>query len=95
MNNHVTRTDKAKVLPSGVSPQVAYSLCEQYGGQNCLIPVDQEVVKALMDEIGEDIVRFVSREYEERAKQVFASLNIPKLTKQNIWNTFQTMIPLM
>ncbi|KAF9474800.1 hypothetical protein BDN70DRAFT_815066 [Pholiota conissans] len=95
INNHVTRYDKDKVLPSGVAPSVSYTLYQQYGGRQCLIPVDREVVKALMDEIGEDVIRFVSREYEAKAEAAFATLGIPKLTKQNIWRVFVDMIPLM
>lgn len=95
INNHTTRTNKEKVLPSGVSPNVAYTLYEELGGKQCLIPVDREVIKALMDEIGEDVIRFVSREYEARAEAAFATLGISKLTKENIWRVFVDMIPLM
>jgi hypothetical protein len=95
MNNHAVRSDRHKHLPSGVSPRVAYALYSNYDGRQCLIPVDREVVKAMMDEIGEDVIRFVSREYEARAEAAFSTLGVSKLTKANIWQIFVDMIPLM
>jgi len=63
-NNHVVCKDKEKKLPSGVSPNVAYTLYDQYGGEQCLQPVDRAFVKALMEAIGgEDLIHFVSVEY--------------------------------
>ena len=94
-NNHATRFDKNKMLPSGVSPNVAFSLHEQYGGENCLQPVDREVIHSLMEEIGEDVIRFVSVEYAARAEEVFSTLHVGKLTGENIWNVFTMMMPRM
>ena len=45
-------------------PNVAYILYDQYGGEQCLQPVDQAFIKALMEVIGgEDLIHFVSVEY--------------------------------
>jgi len=33
-NNHKVRTDHTKLILSGVSPSLAYLLCEAYGGKN-------------------------------------------------------------
>jgi hypothetical protein len=93
-NCHKTRYDSTKQLPSGVSPDVAYSLYEEYGAQNCLQPVDPDVVQNLMDAIGgEDLIRFVSVEYAARAQEVFDSLEVPKITFHNVWEIFQKMLP--
>jgi hypothetical protein len=93
-NCHKIRYDSTKHLPSGVSPDVAYSLFEDYGAQNCLQPVDPEVVQNLMGEIGgEDVIRFVSVAYAARAQEVFDSLGMPKITFENVWEIFQKMLP--
>jgi hypothetical protein len=84
-NCHKIRYDSTKQLPSGVLPNVAYSLYENYGALNCLQPVDPDVVQNLMDEIGgEDIIQFVSIAYAAHAQEVFDSLNVPKITFKNV-----------
>jgi hypothetical protein len=95
-NNHVVRLDRNKHIPSGVAPNVAYSLHEQYGGEDCLQPVDRAVIRQLMTDLGgEDLIRFVSAEYAARAQAVFELLGIQDLTLQNVWHVFQSMLPLM
>jgi hypothetical protein len=51
-NNHVVSFDKNKGLHSGISPNVAYALHEQHGGEFCLQPVDVTVAYDLMSQIG-------------------------------------------
>jgi hypothetical protein len=94
LNCHTTRYDSSKKIPSGVSPDVAFLLCTEYGGENCLQPVNVAVVQHLMEEIGgEELIRFVSVEYAARAQLVFNTLGVSKLTFENIWEVFSTMIP--
>ena len=93
MNCHVTRYDRTKKIPSGVSPDVAISLCTEYGGENCLQPIDVDVVQQLMDGVGNDAIQFVPVEYANRAQEVFASLGVARLSFQNIWQVFSRMIP--
>ncbi|KIJ05969.1 hypothetical protein PAXINDRAFT_20810 [Paxillus involutus ATCC 200175] len=95
-NNHVVRRDKKKKLPSGVSPNVAFALHDQYGGENCLQKVDRAVVKHLMEDIGgEDLIRFLDIGYAAHAQTVYDSLNFTSLTLQNVWAVFSAMLPLM
>jgi len=95
-NDHRVHTDHLKLIPSGVSPNVAYTLHEAYGGENCLEPVDWSVIRGLMEELGgEDLIHFVLAEYAANAIEVFESLNIADLTLQNAWNVFQCMLPFM
>lgn len=95
-NDHKVRMDHSKLIPSGVSPNVAFSLHEAYGGENCLEPVDRDVIHGLMEELGgEDLIRFVPAEYAAKAVRVFESLNVADLTVQNAWHVFQSMLPLM
>ena len=93
MNCHATRYDRNKKLPSGVSPDVAIALCTEYGGEDCLQPVDINVVQQLMDDIGDDAIRFVPAEYANRAQNVFATLGVAKLSLENVWQVFTRMIP--
>lgn len=98
LNNHVTRFDKNKKLPSGVSPNVCYSLVEEYGGENCLQLVDTNVVRELMEVLGgEELLRWpgVDDAYIVRAKAVFAELGVGKLSFDNVWDVFEAMLPSM
>ena len=83
-------------MPSGVSPNVAMSLHEDYGAENCLQPVDHSVVGNLMEEIGgEDLIRFVDSEYSATAQSIFDNLGFTVLTFENVWQVFSAMLPLM
>lgn len=96
LNSHPTRLDRKKQLPSGVSPNVAYTLYQEYDAENCLQPVDVDIVQKLMDDIGgEELIRFVSVEYAVRAQGVFDSLNVPKLAFENVWEVFSAMLPFL
>ena len=76
---------------------MAYALPERYGGERGgLQPVDISLIERLMEDLGgEDLVRFVPREYEAHADSVFATLGVEKLTFDNIWTVFERMLPLM
>jgi hypothetical protein len=90
------RKDRGKKLPSGVSLKVAYTLYGQYRGENCLQPIDQNFMKALMEAIeGEDLICFVSVEYAARAQAVFDNLRFGALLFHNVWTVFLTMMPIM
>ncbi|KAG1845558.1 hypothetical protein F4604DRAFT_1662541 [Suillus subluteus] len=96
LNTHTVRYDRDKILPSGVSPNIAMSLHEDYDAENCLQPVDRDVVKNLMEEIGgEDLVRFVGSEYSVAAQSIFDNLGFTVLTFENVWQVFAAMLPLM
>lgn len=95
-NNHTGRKVKGKILPSGVSPNIAFALPDQYGGENHLQPVDRDAVRSLMDSIGgEELIRFVSAEYAIQAQGIFDSLGVRKLTMHNVWDVFEDMLPLI
>ena len=68
-----------------------------YGGEpGGLQPVNLALIDELMEDLGgEDLVRFVSREYEARAEQVYTSLEIAELTFHNVWDVFSRMLPRM
>ena len=95
-NAHKVRYDKNKILPSGVSPNVAYALLERYNAVDCLQVVDRHVVRGIMDAMGgDDLIRFVDIEFAVRAQNVFNSLNLPTVTLDNVWYIFQAMMPVL
>jgi hypothetical protein len=96
MNNHKVRSDINKMNPSGVSPNVCYALCQKYGGENCIQPIDIALVRGLMEDIGgEELVRFVPLEYATRAQGVYDGLNVENFTFENVWLIFSAMLLLM
>lgn len=96
LNEHIVRKDKKKLLPSGVSPNVAYALYQQYNAEYCLQPVDTEIVEHLMEEIGgEDLIQFVTPDYAIHAQTVYDSLDVHELLFHNVWYIFSSMLPLM
>ena len=95
-NNHIVRCGHRKLIPSGVAPNVVFSLHEHYGGEDCLQPVDPGIICQLMKELGgEELIQFVSLAYASKAQAVFNTLHIQNLTFQNVWHVFQAMLPLM
>ena len=72
------------------------TLMAEYGGQDCLIPVDTAVVRRLKVALGgEELLRFVSVEFAQRAEAAFKTLGIETITSDNIWPIFVKMLPLL
>lgn len=90
------RKDKNKPGPSGMSRNEAYFNPASWGGRNCLMPVDVEVVREIKEAMGGDeLLAFTSAEFEQRAQVVYDSLDIPELTFENVWHVFSVMLPLL
>ncbi|KAF8996127.1 hypothetical protein BDQ17DRAFT_1364760 [Cyathus striatus] len=83
LNSHVIKKNKDTLLSSSM-----------YGGENCLKPVDVDIIDSLMEVIGDETLQFVTPEYAEHAKEIFDGLNV-ELTFHNIWSVFQAMCNLM
>ena len=82
--------------PSGVSPNVCYSLCTKYGGEDCLQPVDGNIVQQLMEDIGgEQLIEFVTPQYAVHAQSIYDTLNIQSLAFNNVWLIYSAMLPQM
>ncbi|KAJ7214151.1 hypothetical protein C8J57DRAFT_1601861 [Mycena rebaudengoi] len=90
------RRQREKPGPSGVSRNTAFSLYEKWGGKNCLLPVDVEVIRQMKKDMGGDeLIAFSTPEFAARAQEVYDSLLITTLTQQNIWSVFTAMLPLV
>jgi len=86
--------DNDKIGPSGMSHNEAFSLPERWGGRNCLLPVDVNVIREIRAKMGGDaLLEFTSAEFSARAQAAYDTLGITKLTIENIWHVFQAMYP--
>ncbi|KAJ6622518.1 hypothetical protein B0H10DRAFT_2162751 [Mycena sp. CBHHK59/15] len=90
------RKQSDKPGPSAMSRNTAFSLPETWGGRDCLQPVDVEVIRQMKRDMGGDeLIAFSTPEFAARAHTAYNSLSIKKLTKENIWDIFTAMLPLV
>ena len=98
-NSYRSRRDDTKPGPSGMSRNEAYSLPHMWGGKQCLLEVDLDIVREIKDFMsdGEDMFRFplVTAEFEREAHSVYEALHIQDLSLSNVWNVFRAMLPLL
>lgn len=95
-NGAPIRKMKEKPGPSGMSRNEAFSMPESWGGVNQLLPVDVEVIREIKRKMGGDaLLAFVSDEFAARAQAAYDTLNIGKLTIENIWDVFTALFPLV
>lgn len=88
--------DNQKPGPSGMSCNEAFSLPEQWGGRNCLLPVDVGVIREIKEAMGGDaLLDFTTPEFSARAQDAYYSLYIVQLTLENVWHVFQSLYPLV
>jgi len=98
-NNKRTRRQKKKLLPSGVSPNIAYTFPERYGGVPCLQPVDIEIVKEMLRDMQAEMDYLtdwgVPKEFSDRAAHALKILRVKEITLQNVWLVFAALIPYL
>jgi hypothetical protein len=80
------RKDARKAGPSGCSQNDAFSLYQKHGLSDCLLPIDNmDLIGELKIGMGGDaILEFVSAEFSERAESAYTTLEIEKLTMENV-----------
>lgn len=90
------RKNNNKAGPSSISRNEAFFLPQNWGGRNCLLPVDLDVIRELKVAMGGDsVLDFVTPEFSERAKAAYDSLNILSLTVENVWEIFRRLRQVM
>ena len=90
-NSYRVRKDNGKAGPSGMSRNTA-CLPETWGGENCLLPVDKEVIQRIKEEMGGDeLLEFVSQEFSKCAEAAYHTLGVQKLSFENIWQVFMDL----
>ncbi|KAJ7707162.1 hypothetical protein B0H14DRAFT_3025469 [Mycena olivaceomarginata] len=75
---------KNKILPSGGTPNEFCSNPTAYGGKDCLIPVDEDVIDQLLEE--------ARAEAHEHMRYAYMALGEPEITLQNAWTVFRAMV---
>jgi hypothetical protein len=97
-NNKRVRKQRNKILPSGVSPHIAYLFPERYGGEECLQEVDLALVQEMLET---DLMQRakaqasdwgVPEEFARRAEAALRTLEIEEVTLQNIWIVFTALL---
>jgi len=77
---------------------------EAHNLRNCLLPLtdDQlDIVREIKEELNhdgikcEELMMFTSAEFAARAEAAFLTLELKKLTFENVWHVFQTLLPLL
>lgn len=90
------RKDKHKPGPSGMSRNEAFSMPEQWGGRNCLLPVDVNVIREIKEAMGGDsLLEFTTPEFSAEVQAAYDTLGVAKLTLENVWHVFQALYPLV
>lgn len=95
-NSYKSRKDESKAGPSGMSRNEAFSLPESWGGLNCLMPVDINVIWEMKEALGGDaILEFVLANFAQHAQDAYDTLNIADLTLKNVWYVFRDLFPIL
>ena len=95
-NGVCMQRQKEKPGPSGMSCNEAFAIPEKWGGCNCLLPIDVDIVHQIKEEMGGDsLLEFVTDEYLQQAQTAYDTLGIQKLTLENVWDVFQVLLPLI
>ncbi|KAJ7790815.1 hypothetical protein B0H14DRAFT_2625637 [Mycena olivaceomarginata] len=94
-NNHKTRTQKEKRLPSSVAPRQVYENPVNYGFKHVGKPVPWEVVQqlcAMLPKSREDCMRWVPEEFDVKAWPVYKLLGSLTFSITNRWDIFTQML---
>jgi hypothetical protein len=90
------RKDKNKPGPSGCSRNEAFSLYHKWGGRDCLLPVDLNVIREMKELMGGDeLLSFVPVAFANHVKAVYSTLNVEKLSMTNVWDIFNHLLLLV
>jgi hypothetical protein len=95
-NNRRVRKQKHKTLPSGVSPNTAYSFPEKFGATDRLQPVEIPVVQAMLEQMQEAKDALddwgVPAVFARRAQAAYEQTRIPSISISNVWFVFQCIL---
>lgn len=69
---------------------------EAWGGRDCLLPVDVNVIREIKEAMGGDsLLEFTTAEFSDLAQTAYDSLAITNLNPENVWHVFQELLPLV
>jgi hypothetical protein len=96
-NNRRVRKQNDKVLPSGVSPNVAFLFPEKFGGRDCLQHVDMDLVDKILDDMREEKEASsdwgVPMDFAVKAQAAYEQLKSPEVTMDTVWVIFAAILP--
>ncbi|KAJ7166545.1 hypothetical protein C8R43DRAFT_878000 [Mycena crocata] len=88
------RKQKEKPGPSGMSRQEAFTLYEDWGGKNCILPIPRDVVEGMIADLGGDsLLEFTKPAFTAIAQEVLDALQPVQMTLDNGWKLFRVMLP--
>ncbi|KAJ6601878.1 hypothetical protein DFH09DRAFT_900334, partial [Mycena vulgaris] len=96
-NQHTTRAQPEKEMPSGHAPADALEHPGRFKGLDCGIRVPKEAIQELRDALTEEVgpresfLTWVGPEFDQIATDVFGSLGISKITLESSWDVFAEM----
>ena len=86
-------------MPSGDSPNQFWTEPEEYNGQRLTIPVPKIAIDAMRADLHksrEEVMTWPTTvEFDTAAQDVYESLGSPDITKENGWDIFRRMMPLI
>ncbi|KAJ6447916.1 hypothetical protein C8R45DRAFT_850605, partial [Mycena sanguinolenta] len=94
-NNHKIRTQRNKLLPSGVSPNYIWDFPEKFGLTHFGVSAPPQSIATLWQSILKscnECYRWVS-EFDSRAWEVYVQIGEPKLILMDGWTIFYEMLP--
>ncbi len=97
-NHKKTRYQHNKILPSGVSPQEVYDLPAKFFLEDLRIPVHQNSIDALCNEIPttrKEAFQWVSDDFDNAAWQAYREIGSPQLILTDAWRIFHDMIQIL
>ena len=98
-NNRRIRKQKDKILPSGVSPNYAYTFPEKFGGEECLQPVNRDIVQEILDNMKAEHEHLTSwgvpDNFKAKVKLIKSQLGIEHVTLCDVWIYFNVILNLL
>jgi len=99
-NSQRMRKQPDKILPSGTSPDTAYLFPENFGGVECLQPVDIHVVDQLLADLQPEKDAYmdwgVDPEFRNRVDSIYKlQLRSPAITMETVWVIFSAIAALL
>ena len=95
-NNRRICKQSKKILPSGVTPDFAFTFPERYGASNCLIPVDVQIVDEILNDLKVEKEALtdwgVLQEFARKAEAGLTQMGVKEVTKSNAWIVFAALL---
>ena len=95
-NNRKVRKQRENVLPTGASPNMAYLFPQQFEGQNCLQPVDVQIVGEILEDLKIDALSQmdwrVPSDFAEIARRGLKRFGLEEVPLQSAWVVFAAVL---